>query len=177
MDKQVLHKIYQHHVRLARELNDSATQYFGLSGMAIQLNRLNMYDQMEASLKSIDLSQYIVFPFDSNDDSSYVIFHRSFSKALTLHAIGLDHEIQDTQNNQSLIEEFSCVKVIDLMIQYFQPMGIEIQRSTTPTSINFDQLSDFSSELLVASMSLVKQQEAFGNFYIIFPKHRFGDIL
>ena len=65
MDKQVLHKIYQHHVRLARELNESATQYFGLNGLTIQLNRLNMYDQMEESLKNIDLSQYIVFPFDS----------------------------------------------------------------------------------------------------------------
>lgn len=177
MDKQVLHKIYQHHVRLARELNESATQYFGLNGLTIQLNRLNMYDQMEESLKNIDLSQYIVFPFDSENDSSYVIFHRSFSKALTLHAIGLDDDIPEGQNSQSLIEEFSCLKIIDLMTQYFQQMSIEIQQSHSPTSINFDQLSDFSSELLVASLSLIKQQESLGNFYIIFPKQRFGDAL
>ena len=177
MDKQVLHKIYQHHVRLARELNESATRYFALKDVSIQLNRLNMYDQMADSLKNIDLSNYFVFPFDSDNDSSYVIFHRSFSRALTLHAIGLDDEVHNEQNSQSLIEEFSCIKIVELMVQHFQQINIQIDQSNTPTAINFDQLSDFSSELLVASLSLIKQQESLGNFYIIFPKQRFGDSL
>ena len=86
MNKNV-NNIYQIQLKLARHINNTLNSEWGMNQHTIQLNKLNQYKQIEDSLNSIDLNLYTVFPFDTADYSSYILFHRSFSHQLAM----IDH--------------------------------------------------------------------------------------
>ena len=177
MNKETYHHIYQHQLRLSRELNHDLSLLWKMDQHAIQLNRLHSFEEMASNLKSIDLNRYTIFPFDTDKYSSYILFHGSFSQTLSLLSLGLnnENELASTQENSGIIEEFCCYKVSEMIAKYFNSQNIPVTVSKEPTSINMDQLSEFSTELLVSSLSLMHQNNPCGNFYIIFPNSLLGD--
>ena len=174
MNKEQFHQIYQAQIRLIRHLNSTLKNEWGMDQHTIELNKLTQFDQLQDSLSSVDLNLYTIFPFDTPDYSSYILFHRSFSHELALIAINLDDNAVNATDNPSIIEQFCCYKLTETIADFYNDLEIPITISKDPTTVNLDQLSDFSSELLVANVSLKNKDEVFGNFYIIFPTSLIG---
>ena len=146
---------------------------------SIELNRLYPFQEIETNLKTIDLSQYTTFPFDTHQYSSYILFHYSFLQTISLLSLGLidEPDLTTTQNNFGLTGEFCCFKISEIISKFFnlkQGSGVV---SNTPANINMDQLAEFSSELLVSNLSIMNNNKSKGNFYIIFPNSILGDQL
>tara|TARA_Y100001935_G_C17310924_1_gene516124 strand:+ start:3119 stop:3658 length:540 start_codon:yes stop_codon:yes gene_type:complete len=171
MNKEIYQSIYQHQIRLARQVNQNLSSLINMDHYSLQLNKLNLFQDIQETLQNIDLSLYTTIPFDTEKYSSYILFHRSFSHELSLLSLGLQHEPELKQQTvkQSLIEEFFCYKISEMIAKYFNSENNQVSVSKEPTSINMDHLSEFSSDLLVSSISLMNQNTPCGNFYIIFP--------
>ena len=75
MNKDLYHRIYQSQLRLTRELNNDLSLLWPMDQYSIELNRLYPFQEIETNLKTIDLSQYTTFPFDTHQYSSYILFH------------------------------------------------------------------------------------------------------
>ncbi len=177
MNKEIYHQIYQSQLRLTRELNHDTSILWNMDQHLFQLNRLYAFQDIETNLKSINLSQYTTFPFDTDKYSSYILFHSSFCHTLTLLSLGLneDEALSGTQKNTGIIGEFCCYKISEMISKYYTSNQRIVTTSKRPTSINIDQLAEFSSELLVSNFSLINRGQSCGNFYIIFPKSLLGE--
>tara|TARA_A100001015_G_C14941658_1_gene692826 strand:- start:95 stop:631 length:537 start_codon:yes stop_codon:yes gene_type:complete len=171
MNKEIYHQIYQSQLKLARELNHDLTILWNMDQYTIQLNRLYSFQDIESNLKTIDLNQYTTFPFDTDKYSSYILYHSSFRHSLSLLSVGLsdDQELQHIQKKSGLIGEFCCYKLSEMISKFYHSENRSVTTSNAPTSINIDQLAEFSSELLVSNFSLLYNNSSRGNFYIIFP--------
>ena len=169
MNKEQFHHIYQTQIRLTRHLNSTLKHDWSMDKHTIELNRLNSFDQIEDSLSKIDLNLYTIFPFDTADYSSYILFHRAFSHELSLISINLTDEDLSPNDSPSIIEKFCCYKVTEMIADFYKSLNIDVSLSKDSTTINLNQLSDFSSEILVSNISLINGKSTCGNFYIIFP--------
>ena len=178
MNKETYQSIYQHQIRLVRQINQNLSSFVNMEHYSLQLNKLNIFQDIKDTMQNIDLSLYTTIPFDTEKYSSYILFHRSFSHELSLLSLGLQDEPELKQQTikQSLIEEFCCYKVSEMIAKYFNSENNQVAVSKETTNINMDQLSEFSSDLLVSRISLMNQNTPCGNLYIIFPYSLLGSL-
>lgn len=176
MNQEQFHQTYQSQIRLVRHIHSTFQNSWGITSHTLELNRLHQFDQIEDTIKNIDLNLYTIFPFDTSNYSSYILFSRSFSHELSLLSINLNHDdIRINEASASVLEQFCCYKITEMIANYYKTMDVPITFTKEPTTVNLDQLSEFSSELLVSNISLNKNQTNLGNFYIIFPKSLLGE--
>ena len=113
MNKEQFHNIYQGQLKLVRFLNTTLKNEWKMDKHTFELNKLNQYEEISTQLQSLDLNLYTVFPFDSLESSSYILYHRTFGHHLSLIPINLDQssvEIQKNTNTKVNKKFYVCTK-------------------------------------------------------------------
>ena len=70
MNKEIYQSIYQHQIRLARQVNQNLSSLINMDHYSLQLNKLNLFQDIQETLQNIDLSLYTTIPFDTEKYSN-----------------------------------------------------------------------------------------------------------
>ena len=177
MSNQSQQELIQNQIKLVNYLNEVIKNKFKTSKYQFQVSKVNPYDEIKQPLRQIESSAFIIFPFDTEDGASYILFHRELSHTISELMIGLNESTKIKNGPPSVIETFSCHKICTYIQEHYQLQQKSISVSSTPTWIDFDLLDEIGNELMVSTITLTDSSPRKRNCYLLFPKKFIGDKL